>query len=146
KVTEPNPVTYKNIEGGEKDFYIYDWEKAQELRSGKFTLWDHSFEKPESNFAATKEIAPSVKVGQVAHPLQVGGNGRLELYDYPGEYAQRFDGVSPGGGDRAGDIGKIFGDNQRTAAIRMGEEAAAGLVLQGSSNCPQFAAGLQFTL
>lgn len=25
-----------------------------------------------------------------------------DLYDYPGEYAQRFDGVAPGGGGREG--------------------------------------------
>jgi type VI secretion system secreted protein VgrG len=146
KVPEPSPVTYKRVAGGPRDYYVYDWEKVQELRSGKYTLWDHSFEKPESNFAATKEIAPAVKVGQVTHPLRVGGNGRLEVYDYPGEYAQRFDGVDPGGGDRSADVSKIFDDNKRTVAIRMAEEAAPGLLLQGASNCPRFAAGYQFVL
>jgi hypothetical protein len=26
---------------------IYDWTKVQELKSGKYTLWDHTFESPD---------------------------------------------------------------------------------------------------
>ena len=63
-------------------------------------------------------------VGQVTHKLKVGDNGKLEIYDYPGEYAQRFDGVDPGGGDRPADLQKIFDDNKRTVDIRMEQEAA----------------------
>ena len=48
------------------------WEKTQELRPGKVTLWDHAFELP---------------------------GGQLETYDFPGAYAQRFDGVDKGGRD-----------------------------------------------
>ena len=58
----------------------------------------------------------------MTHKLQVGGNDRLEIYDYPGEYAQRFDGVSPGGGDRSADLQKLFTDNKRTVGIRMQQE------------------------
>ena len=48
------------------------WEKTQELRTGKVTLWDYAFEVP---------------------------GGQLGTYDFPGVYAQRFDGVDKGGGD-----------------------------------------------
>ncbi|MGH8223801.1 MAG: hypothetical protein ACREQZ_12595 [Woeseiaceae bacterium] len=52
---------------------IDSWEKVQELRPG---------------------AAPA---GAIGHRLTVAENAALEIYDYPGEYAQRFDGVSPGG-------------------------------------------------
>ena len=64
-------------------------------------LWDHCFELPHKHLDATTTIQSSVDVGTVSHNLQAGNNSSMELYDFPGHYAQRFDGVDPGGGDRA---------------------------------------------
>jgi type VI secretion system secreted protein VgrG len=125
---------------------ILSWEKTQELRSGRYTLWDHSFEVPHKHLEAEAKIQDSVAVGNVRHKLNIGHNDRLELYDYPGEYAQRFDGVDPGGGERAGDVAKIFNDNKRTVGIRMQEEAAAGLQVQGTATCRRFLAGHRIVL
>ena len=80
------------------------------------------------------------------HKLKVGNNEQLELYDFPGEYAQRFDGVDRGGGDRSGDLQKIFDDNSRTAKIRIQAEAMGGLVVSGSGLCRNFVSGHKFTL
>src|SRR5262249_49763518 len=80
------------------------------------------------------------------HKLKVGGNEKLELYDFPGAYAQRFDGIQPGGGDRPADLQKIFQDNQRTAGIRMQQETAGALRVAAAGNCRQFACGHKFTL
>ena len=87
-----------------------------------------------------------MQVGTVSHTLKVAGNDKLELYDFPGGYAQRFDGITPGGGDRASDIQNIFQDNDRTAAIRIQQEAARALSITGKSTCRQFTAGHKFTL
>ncbi len=125
---------------------VQTWEKLQELRSGKYTLWDHTFELPHKHVEASKNIVSSVEVGTVTHQLQVGGNGNLELYDYPGEYAQRFDGVNKGGGEQPADIQNIFADNQRTVGIRMQEEAVPGLMIQGSSSYRQLVSGHKFSL
>jgi type VI secretion system secreted protein VgrG len=70
----------------------------------------------------------------------------MELYDFPGEYAQRFDGIDPGGGDRAADLQKIFEDNKRTVGIRMQQEAAPALRSEATSNCHRLVAGYKFTL
>ena len=32
------------------------WSKGQEIRSGKFTLWDHNFEMPDKHLEADKPI------------------------------------------------------------------------------------------
>ena len=140
-------IIYEDVKGGTRDDdRIYDWEKAQEWRSGKYTLWDHCFELPHKHLEAEANIQDSVQAGRVSHKFKVGGNDKFEIYDYPGEYAQRFDGVDRGGGDRASDLQKIFQDNRRTTDIRIQEEAVPGLVIQGASNCRQFVSGYKFTL
>ena len=83
---------------------VGSWQINLQLRSGKYTLWDHCFELPGKNLEADK---PSRFI--------VGGNDQLEVYDFPGAYAQRFDGVDKTGGDRSADLQKIFTDNKRTA-------------------------------
>ena len=138
---------YDIVAGGMKpDERVFGWEKTQALRSGKATLRDQCFELPGQNLEASQPTLESVTAGTVAHKLKVGGNDAFEIYDYPGGYAQRFDGVAPGGGDRAADVSKIFTDNARTVAIRMQQEALPGLVITGTSGCRQFQAGCKFTL
>ncbi len=146
-VPDGSKLIYETVVGGNRpEDRIYDWHKLQELRSGKYLLWDHTFELPHKHLEAEKAIQDSVSVGTVTHKLKVGGNDSLELYDYPGEYAQRFDGVNPGGGDQADELQKIFQDNKRTVGIRMEEEAAASIVIQGAGTCRQLVSGHKFTL
>jgi type VI secretion system secreted protein VgrG len=125
---------------------ITAWEKQQDLRSMKTTLWDHTFELPHKHLEAEKPIQDAVQFGTVSHKLKIGDADRLELYDWPGEYAQRFDGVDPNRGDRPADIQKIYKDNQRTTGIRIQQEAAAALLASGTSRLRQLTAGHRFTL
>jgi type VI secretion system secreted protein VgrG len=125
---------------------ITEWEKAQDLRSMKFLLWDHCFELPHKHLEAEKPITESVQAGKVSHKLRIGNSDRLEIYDWPGEYAQRFDGVGPGREERPQDVQKIFQDNRRTVDIRMQQEAATCLSIAGSSRLRQLSAGHRFTL
>jgi type VI secretion system secreted protein VgrG len=144
---DPSTIIYDGTIGGTRaEDRIRDWEKTQELRSGKYTLWDHCFELPHQHLEAVQNIQASVTVGQVSHQLNVDNNEKLELYDYPGEYAQRYDGVDPGGGDRPADLQHIFEDNRRTVGLRMQEEAAPGLVIHGAGNCRHFVSGYAFSL
>jgi type VI secretion system secreted protein VgrG len=144
---EPANVIYEEAEGGNRpEERIYSWRKTQNLRSGKTTLWDHSFELPGKNLEASKSIVETIRSGQVNHKFKVGGNDKLEIYDYPGEYANTFDGVGRGGGDTSGDLQNIFEDNTRIVDIRMQEEAAQGLSIRGDSSCPRLTAGYRFTL
>ena len=140
-------LIYEEIAGGVRDEdRIYDWEKTQEWRSGKYTLWDHCFELPHKHLEAEANIVDTVQAGKVSHKFKVSGNDKFEIYDYPGEYAQRFDGINRGGGEQPAELQKIFQDNRRTADIRIQEETVPGLVIQGASNCRQFVSGHKFTL
>lgn len=140
-------LIYDELEGGEREEgRVFRWQKTQEVRPGKYMLWDHCFELPGKNLESTHSVIDSVSVGSVSHKLKVGGNDQLEIYDYPGEYAQRFDGVDPGGGDRPSDVQKIFEDGRRTVAIRMEEETTPSLVIEAASTCRNVVSGHKFTL
>jgi type VI secretion system secreted protein VgrG len=127
------------------DMRVISWEKTQELRSGECTLWDHCFELPTNHLEAKEKTIVSVPVGKVVHKLNLA-NDTLEIYDYPGRYAQRFDGVDPGGADRPSDITHIFEDRARTIRLRMEQEEVLGIRIEGKSDCGQFTAGHKFTL
>ena len=82
----------------------------------------------------------------MSHKLSLDGTDKLELYEYPGFYAQRFDGVNRGGGEQPSELEKIFKDNRRTASLRMQEEAARAVSVRGSSSCRHMMSGHKFTL
>jgi type VI secretion system secreted protein VgrG len=125
---------------------IYDLTKTQEVTSGKFTLRDHTFELPHKDLEATKPITDSVQVGKISHTLKVADNSKLEIYDWPGEYAQRFDGVDRSGGDQPAELQKIFSDNTRTVNLRMEAAATGAVVLNGASNLRHLTAGFKVTI
>jgi type VI secretion system secreted protein VgrG len=147
-VPGPTTITYQNVshEGPQNEDHIYDLAKVQEQISGKFLLWDHNFELPHKHLEAEKPVMDSVSVGKVSHKLKVGDNGKLEVYDWPGEYAQRFDGIDTGGGEQPGELQKIFDDNLRTVELRMQAEAATAISIRGSGTARQLASGHKFKL
>ncbi len=128
------------------DDRVYEWDKTQEIRSGKYTLWDHCFELPHKHLEADKAIQDSAAAGKVTHKLKVGGNDKLEVYDFPGAYAQRFDGIDKGGGEQPANLENIFTDNKRTVGIRMEQEALASVVVQARATVRNLVTGHKFTL
>jgi type VI secretion system secreted protein VgrG len=146
-VPGPTTVSYQTTEGGlHPDDRIKLWKKTQEVTPGKVTLWDHCFELPGQNLQATTSAAGAVTAGTVAHKLNAAGNTALEVYDYPGLYAQRFDGIDPGGGERPADVQNISPDADRTVAVRLKQELLAALRVEGEGNVRQLSAGHKFTL
>lgn len=118
-------IYYDDTTGGVEDRkVIYSWKKTQNLTPGKVTLWDHSFELPHKHLEAQELVMETLTVGTETQKLKIGGNDLLELYDFPGYYAQRFDGIATGGGEQASELQKIFEDNKRTTTIRMQQETA----------------------
>jgi type VI secretion system secreted protein VgrG len=114
-------------EAGKKG-HIVSWETSQELRPGKFTQRDHNFQLP-------------TKMLQVSEPstMQIGDNANLEIFDYPGEYAQLFQEPDA----RLGDVEK---EGERIVRIRMEQEEAAHNISSGSTEHGVLASGHTFTL
>jgi type VI secretion system secreted protein VgrG len=129
---------YEELEGGlREEERIDSWEKSQDLRSGKYTVWDHNFGVPTKNLEAEQTVIDSVTVGKVTHKLKVAGNEKLEIFDWPGGYASRFDATGPG---------KIFEDNKRTVGIRMQQVETPMLLIRAGSNYRHIIPGYRFTL
>ncbi len=140
-------LIYEELEGGTRDENrIWSWRKEQEMRPGKYVLWDHSFELPHKHLEAEATLLSSVPVGKETHKLKVAGVDAMELYDYPGEYAQRFDGINQGGGEQPAELQKIFRDNQRTVELRMDEETTPAIVIRAKSNVKHLVSGYKLTL
>lgn len=111
------------------------WRVEHQLQSGEYTLWDHHFELPHRNLEAKQKSI-----------FNHGGNHELEFYDFPGGYAKRFDGVDKMGGERPGDVPKVFEDNRRTVQIIQQEWDAKVQTITGVSDCCSITAGHRFTL
>ena len=140
-------LIYEEVEGGTRDENrVWAWRKEQEMRPGKYVLWDHCFELPHKHLEAEALIHDSVTVGKETHKLKVKGVDQLEVYDFPGEYAQRFDGISSGGGEQPAELQKIFRDNQRTVELRMDEETTPAVVIRAKSNVKHLVSGYKLTL
>ncbi len=143
----PAKIIYETVSGGTRpDDRVLAWEKSQELRSGKWTMWDYCFEMADKQLNATQSVQASAAVGTQTLQLKAAGNDQLEIYDYPGGYAQRYDGIASGGGDQASQLQKIFSDGTRTVGIRMQQETAPAVIIKGQSNCRQLVTGYKFTL
>jgi type VI secretion system secreted protein VgrG len=125
---------------------ISRWQKRQQLRSHKITLRDYHFEMPQQSLEAGQDIQDDVKVGKVTHKLKVGDSDGLEIYDWPGGYARRFDAIDRGGTDRPDELQKLLKDNERTAKIRMEQEAADSIAIRGASRYRHLVSGHTFSL
>ena len=112
---------------GDEDL-VTDWEERHELFTGKWTMRDYHFELPTNNLEVSE---PAVGVAQAAK--------KLEMYDYPGEYAQRFNKT----GER---LGNVKSEGQKLVKLRMEEAESRGEVAEGSSTCRAFAPGYKVTV
>jgi len=140
-------VIFEALEGGGRDDErITSWTKEQHWGSGKYTLWDHHFQLPHKKLDAEQIIMDSVQAGKVTHKLKLSGNEEMEVYENPGRYAQRFDGIDRSGGEKPADLNKIFDDNKRTTGIRMQQEETPTILIHGESNHWQLTPGYKFTL
>ncbi|MGB7069387.1 MAG: type VI secretion system tip protein TssI/VgrG [Pyrinomonadaceae bacterium] len=112
---------------------IVQWDDDHILRSGKVTFWDHKFELPGKHLEADK---PSIN--------NIADNLQWELYDFPGGYARKYDGIDPGGGERPVDLQEIFTDNKKTANTAMEIIDSRYKVSYGEGYCCSMTAGHKF--
>jgi len=138
---------FDDVEGGNRgEPRINQWEKIQEVRAGKISLCDHSFELPANRLETERLPLDKIKVGGVTHALKLPDGDQLEIYDYPGGYARYHDGIDQGGGERPAHLQNLFSENRKVAMLRMEQETVAGLQIKGASNCRQLVGGHKFTL
>ena len=143
---DPKVIFEANESGVRDEERIGEWRKEQIWDSGKYTLWDHNFQKPHKHLEAEKIVIDKVQVGKVSHKLKLAGNENLEVLEQPGRYALRFDGINKNAGEQPDELGKIFQDNKRTTELRMELVESRMIEIKGAGNCRQLTAGHKFTL
>jgi type VI secretion system secreted protein VgrG len=100
----------------EEEDVITSWHMEQELRPGKYALTDYNFETPSTSLAVN-----------VSSTVNGDGSGKFEIYDYPGEYLKKAQG-------------------EKLVKIRMEEEEAPHISVNGASTCRAFTTGARFDL
>ena len=110
-------VKFDETRGGiREESKIHAWNKAQEIRSGKYSLEDWNFETPTTDLLVDQTTI-----------VKVQGNDKLELYEYPGGYMQK-------------------GDGEGISKLRMQDEEAPGATVRGESLHGAFCPAYKFTL
>jgi type VI secretion system secreted protein VgrG len=102
--------------GLDKADVVETWDLELDLRSGKYSMTDYNFETPSTNL-----LASELTITKYAN------NDELEIYDYPGKYETKSDGMG-------------------LAKVRMEAEEAAVQIGRGRSCCRAFVTGYKFTL
>ena len=146
-VSGPTELLFDEQRGGTRSSNRIDrWEKSQQLTTGRYRAWDSCFQLPGQSLEALQRVPSSVRVGKATHRFDLGGSDELEVYQYPGGYAHRFDGVDPGGGDRGDDLQHIFRDNRRHVRVHAEREAVQNLFINGAGTCTNLVPGHTFNL
>ena len=124
-----NSVRYEAEGGyGEDEDTVGDWSVTEQLRPGLMTLRDHHFQLPEKSL-------------EVSDPTNIhrGDNSKLEIYDYPGDYAKLFK-------EPEKRLGEVEKEGQKIVHLRMEREEAAYEEANGTSSVRTFCSGFRFTL
>ena len=103
---------------------IYTWQMDDRFYTGKVELRDFNFQLPTNSLEHNEQSI-----------FTVGPNKKLEVYDWPGGYAKRYDGVHPGGQRASAELQKIFEDRRRVTKIRQQEIDVDYNLYVGSGNC-----------
>lgn len=129
-------VTYMyEVTDGKWESHIRDWDTDYKLQSGMVSLRDHHIQQPGKKLAVTSPTK-----------FKVGGNGEWELYDYPGGYARKFDGVGPGGDKTKENLDHIIPDGNRTAQTAMEVLDAQFMTGSGTSDVTSLTPGHKFKM
>ncbi len=127
---QEDSFNYAFVTGVQEDLRdtIRSWNSEERIHSGKWTTRDFHHEMPTNNL-------------QIAEPSEsVATAGRkFEIYDYPGDYAKKFN--DPG--ERLGDI---HPEGEKLNKNRMQEQEATRVEFSGVSKCRAFTSGYKITV
>jgi type VI secretion system secreted protein VgrG len=147
-VPGPGNIRY-DIEGGpgvEREVRCWRWVKAQQMCPTGVTVWDSHLELFGQTLAAQAAAPAFATAGTVTHRPAPPTAPAVPVYLHNGDYAKRYDGVGPGGGDRSYTLQGVFADAQRTARLRAEAYAAPSIRLTGETNAAHLVPGHTFAL
>src|SRR5688572_11123788 len=113
---------------------VHKWSLDYQLQTAKIEFRDYHFQLPDKKLEAPR---PSVNSN---------GNQGTELYDWPGGYAKRFDGIDKGGGEQAANLQKVFQDSVQIAESAVDALDVRYKTYRGISDCASFTGGHKFKI
>ena len=132
-----NEIEYEVETSSEEGFvsYVRDLKVAFRLQTGSIAFRDRNFQLPGNSLSANV---------QSLH--KVGDNHNLEVYEFPGGYARKYDGKDRMGGSNSSGLDGIFPDKDRTLRNSMEALDSQYEVLDGASNCCALTSGYKIKL
>lgn len=125
---------------------IRQWRKTQEVRAAGYSARDYTHELPNDRLESKQSARATLTVGDSEHSLNSGFNSDLSISEYPGGYAHKFDPVASGTTYNRDVLQQVFAEKQQQAQVRIEEEEAQGLYMEGSGNLQHLLPGFQFDL
>jgi type VI secretion system secreted protein VgrG len=106
---------------------IRTWQVEEKMHPGKWTVRDFHHEIPHNPVEVTETSVSVAEEGK-----------KFEVYDFPGEYAKKFNKVDSSG--------KVRSEGERLDRIRMEKEESYHQVITGVSRCRAFSTGYKITV
>ncbi len=127
---EQSNFNYAFVTGVEEDLQdtIRTWNSEERIHSGKWTTRDYHHEMPSNNLQITEPSEAVVTAGQ-----------KLEIYDFPGDHAKKFN-------DPAQRLGDIHPEGEKLNKNRMQELETTRVEFSGMSRCRAFTPGYKITV
>ena len=104
---------------------IRSWRVEEEMHPGKWTYRDFHHEAPTNSFEVS---SPSVDVAAEGK--------KFEVYDYPGDYAKKF--------NQVGSSGNVRPEGEKLSRLGMEKEETYHTVCSGTSKCRVMTIGYKF--
>jgi len=114
---------------------VTEWSMEYQLQTGRVEFRDHQFQLPNTKLEAEQDSR-----------FNDMGNQNVEVYEFPGGYARKFDQIDKGGGDQAGELQKVFQDNKQAVQNVIDALDAKHKTYRGRSDCSSFTAGYKFKI
>ncbi len=132
--TKPRIPYVLKVDGEAFQSSILEWNIEHILQSGKVTFWDHHFQTFTNKLEGKEKTIYSLDVSD-----------KLEVYDYPGDYAHNYDDIDRGGGERS-DVSKAFVEKDEAALIVMQALDSGYKTTNGLGTCSTMTSGHRFEL
>ncbi|MGC2660818.1 MAG: type VI secretion system tip protein TssI/VgrG [Bryobacteraceae bacterium] len=107
---------------------IRRWHLEEEVHPGKWTMRDYHHEMPSSTLEVT-----------TTSTSDVSSASNYEIYDYPGDYAKKFN-------DPSSRLGDVIPEGQKLDDLRIAKEETPYQVAGGISRCRAFCTGYKVTV
>ncbi len=114
---------------------IHQWSRKSIYQTGMVTYWDHNFQLPGNKLDT-----------QQPSRFNIADSSKLEVYDYPGGYSRKYDGIDKSGGENAGNLQKVFSDKTKASQIAMQALDAQHELGNGGGDCSSITAGYRFKM